>query len=614
MRNAKKTVRIPGVLLLASGLSLGVSGFAYGAPGAPGAPGAADLGADSARPVLFEAANPAEASVLSEDWVTKRHRVVRMPDPSLLLSSARNDVLRLNFFDDLELVARVDRVFAEGVADFNWVGTLADDEHTIMSIARVGDAIVGEISSPKHGEFRMLPAGDGLFHVFQVDVAGLSPCGKTEAQHLWNDPTASAFERGLPLLPADHYRDVPAQQTNFVDIRGTEPTTVDVLILWTPRAQQSTGSEAAMQAALANFINNTNTSYINSGVEQRVRLVHSQRTEYVEHSASSGTPMGTDLSRLRNNGDGFMDEAHPLRNQYGADLVHLVSGVANGACGIAYLLFPGGNSTNGFGVTAYSCGWSTFAHELGHNMGCAHDRDNASSGYRCWSFGYRTPNSQWRTIMAYAPGTRINYYSSPDVTFSGFTMGIGTTSCPSTTASDNVRTMNETRAVVSNFRASIVGNPPPADFSAIAPSNNAVGVPRGQFGIEWQPSQFTQTYDLIISTNPDMIDPIVSINGLAINAYAVPPGFFDFGTRYYWTVIANGTGGQNTISPDPSSFVTRPYGDQNGDGTVNFQDLNLVLSQFGQAGSNLIGDVNRDGVVNFQDLNIVLGNFGNTPN
>ena len=41
--------------------------------------------------------------------------------------------------------------------------------------------------------------------------------------------------------------------------------------------------------------------------------------------------------------------------------------------------------------------------------------------------------------------------------------------------------------------------------------------------------------------------------------------------------------------------------------------LNAVLGDFGMASSDPIlpGDTNADGVVNFQDLNIVLGNFGN---
>lgn len=51
-------------------------------------------------------------------------------------------------------------------------------------------------------------------------------------------------------------------------------------------------------------------------------------------------------------------------------------------------------------------------------------------------------------------------------------------------------------------------------------------------------------------------------------------------------------------------------GDANGDGTVDFADLNAALSSFGQSGVGIVGDVDCDGVVNFADLNAVLSNFG----
>jgi hypothetical protein len=53
-------------------------------------------------------------------------------------------------------------------------------------------------------------------------------------------------------------------------------------------------------------------------------------------------------------------------------------------------------------------------------------------------------------------------------------------------------------------------------------------------------------------------------------------------------------------------------GDTNGDGVVNFVDLNAVLSSFGSSGSPGFdpGDVDADGDVDFADLNTVLSNFG----
>ncbi|MBX3353571.1 MAG: hypothetical protein KF684_11620 [Phycisphaeraceae bacterium] len=53
--------------------------------------------------------------------------------------------------------------------------------------------------------------------------------------------------------------------------------------------------------------------------------------------------------------------------------------------------------------------------------------------------------------------------------------------------------------------------------------------------------------------------------------------------------------------------------DTNGDGVINFADLNAVLTDFGRAGEGLPGDVNCDGAVNFADLNVILSAFGSAP-
>ncbi len=58
-----------------------------------------------------------------------------------------------------------------------------------------------------------------------------------------------------------------------------------------------------------------------------------------------------------------------------------------------------------------------------------------------------------------------------------------------------------------------------------------------------------------------------------------------------------------------TGFIACPA-DVNGDGLVNFTDLNAVLTSFGETGVGLPGDTNGDGVVDFTDLNNVLTNFG----
>ena len=93
----------------------------------------------------------------------------------------------------------------------------------------------------------------------------------------------------------------------------------------------------------------TNTGYGNSGVIQRLHLAGTVELSYTESNIS------TDLNRVTNTSDGFMDTIHSLRNSSYADMVVLIGeGYASleGACGVAWLM--GGNNpafaTNAFAV------------------------------------------------------------------------------------------------------------------------------------------------------------------------------------------------------------------------------------------------------------------------
>ncbi len=76
---------------------------------------------------------------------------------------------------------------------------------------------------------------------------------------------------------------------------------------------------------------------------------------------------------------------------------------------------------------------------------------------------------------------------------------------------------------------------------------------------------------------------------------------------YAW---AENLGWINLDSLESAKFVAAMPADTNGDGFVDFFDLNNLLSEFGQTGPALVGDVNDDGAVDFLDLNLVLSFFG----
>jgi hypothetical protein len=232
---------------------------------------------------------------------------------------------------------------------------------------------------------------------------------------------------------------------------------VDVLVVYTNAAVAQAGSETSLLDSIDWAIADSNAIYAGSGVSLQARLVGTSRlTTYVENA-----DMEVDLDRLTDPTDGIIDDIHALRDAVGADLVAMVRAEGGGACGVAWLM-PNNTTASadlGFSVTALDCFPNrTFTHELGHNMGCCHAQGDGggcvTGGIFSYSLGNRffgTDGQQYRTVMAYLPGTRIPRFSSPSVLWAGTATGIAN-------QRDNARTINETRLAFSNYRCSADGS------------------------------------------------------------------------------------------------------------------------------------------------------------
>jgi hypothetical protein len=94
----------------------------------------------------------------------------------------------------------------------------------------------------------------------------------------------------------------------------------------------------------------------------------------------------------------------------------------------------------------YFCSDQTFIHELGHNFGCAHDRNHSSSdGIFSYSHGYDVPN-EFATIMSY-DSPEINYFSNPSLTHNSIQIGLAE---GNSNSADNARTIRETKYYIDN--------------------------------------------------------------------------------------------------------------------------------------------------------------------
>jgi hypothetical protein len=226
---------------------------------------------------------------------------------------------------------------------------------------------------------------------------------------------------------------------------------IDLSVGYTDAALAQAGGAEQIADQILWAVGDSNAIYASSGIAVTLRLVGTQLAAgYVEDSAS----MANDLYALQDPTNGPLDGVHAAGVAAGADLIALVRANGGGACGIAFLV--GGSVDQvayGVSVTALGCFSNrTFTHELGHNMGCCHAPGDGggclSGGVFPYSTGHRffgVSGAEYRTVMAYAPGTRIPRLSSPLVSYDGTPTGV-------VDARDNARTINITRLAFTQYR------------------------------------------------------------------------------------------------------------------------------------------------------------------
>jgi len=449
--------------------------------------------------------------------------------------------ITLNFFVGTALGAVLDRVEPGYGGGFVWTGRVQGEPLSLVTLAVKDGVMAGTVLLPG-GVFEISYAGNGMHAVSEIDQSAFPP----EAEPI------------VPALPEVETTD--AIPTAVAD----DGSIIDVMVVYTQLARSEAGGTTQMLNLINDAINQTNSTYANSQIAQRLRLVHAAEVSYGE----SG--IDVDLTRLRNNGDGYMDIVHTWRNTYGADEVALIVeyGPTYPYCGIAYLMdsLSTGFESYAFATIERECvtGNLSFAHELGHNMGAHHDwYVNDSTDLFTYSHGKVNVYYGWYTIMSYYSEcyyrgyscTRIPYWSNPNLYWnSNPSIPLGVAGGTSTACwegqwdppcdADNHRTLNESAWTVANFRQS-VGNPPDAPTSL-----TATPVLPGQINLSWADNSNDEDgFRIERKVGAGSWLPIATVGA---NSTSYPDTTATPGTLYYYRVIAYNTYGDS----DPSNTAT----------------------------------------------------------
>ena len=358
--------------------------------------------------------------------------------------------MKLDLFPDFSVTVNLDRIEQQGNNHVAWHGKVDGAPLGRATFLLSGNDLIGSVTRGDGKIYRVETDTDGNRWAIEIDQARLPD---------ESDPVIlgrSEQPRG-PVVQQD------------VMTSADDGSTIDVMVVYTPAARLAAGSTALMEQRIQLGIAETNQGYADSGVIQRVRLVAARELNYTE------SPMiATDLTRMVTPNDGFLEEVPTLRNTFGADLVSLWVNTTENTCGIGYQMVAVSASFAPYGhtVAQLDCatGYYTFGHEMGHNMGATHGRDDVDSrgeppqGAYPYAYGYKkTTGTRFRTIMAYDANcscTRINRWSNPDSQFNGSPTGIDPNS---PTGAANYLVLNNTRTIVANFRAAVLDPPPPLD-------------------------------------------------------------------------------------------------------------------------------------------------------
>lgn len=362
-----------------------------------------------------------------------------------VLSTSRNFVL--NLFDDVQLNISKTGGETDSIGNRVVKGIVTGNSPGTATIVVAGSTVVGNIvvGSRHYGFFPTATSGQ---RIVEYRDASLPP-----------HPVAP---RPPPPPPNPGFR-----QPLVIPAPTPGPTKINLLIVYT---NKSSALLPDIQASVSLAMSDLTATLSKSQLNISFNVVGIVTTEYSEADKTSNQV----LDDLKTGSGGFA-EIHNARNSSKADLVSVWADVSD-ACGLGYQNDNTDDPNNGvkyysaYGYSVLSTHFLTdcisydMTHEIGHNLGAAHDRFVETPnipGPQGYNYGYVDLVGKFRDTMAYEDACtksnivcpRVQYFSNPNVMYNGRPTGAPDNSSGAADASRRIRELSPLVGEFHNFPA-----------------------------------------------------------------------------------------------------------------------------------------------------------------
>ena len=329
---------------------------------------------------------------------------------------------------DSKIIVHEKNKIVRSINNYSWFGS-NDDNTSFINICVTGKDVQGFLT--QKDKLYKIETVNGTYILLKLNQSQLNKkdCGVVNT-----------------VTDESNIKTKGSVKNNFLQKTGNNfSCKIRVLVLYTPAAFFQISN---IQGHAQISVDQMNQTFVNSGISAEAELVHVQLTNYTETNISptSSATHDNDLTRFTTDGDGYMDEVHDLRREYSADVCVLMSDIPNSLsfAGIARTIKS--STENSFCIVDYWYSYLniTFAHEMGHLIGCRHNESSDSSTQPYpYGHGYTVDdpsNGSWRTIMGTTSSCngcpRNPYWSNPNVSIPFGVTGTVTTN-------DNARVIDE---------------------------------------------------------------------------------------------------------------------------------------------------------------------------